>query len=73
MCEMCHILSMTLQMDNLLILGNIVRHPHESAEQIQLLEEMPQNKLYPVLDSINSVSATPWIINKEVCFNSLDK
>ncbi|XP_043493489.1 DNA-directed RNA polymerase, mitochondrial isoform X2 [Polistes fuscatus] len=50
-----------------LLRTNFMRTPYYAkAKQIQLLESMPPNQLYPALDNLNQLGSIPWKVNTQV-------
>ena len=46
--------------------ARLFRRTEDSVTQDELLRAKPKNKIYPVLDSLNALAATPWKINEPV-------
>ena len=46
--------------------ARLVRRTGDSENQDEVLRAKPKNKIYPVLDSLNALAATPWRINEPV-------
>ncbi len=55
-----------LSCDYFYILADILKNTLVSYEQSQKLEDLDADELSPTLDGLNSVSGTPWIINKPI-------
>ncbi|KPI99844.1 DNA-directed RNA polymerase, mitochondrial [Papilio xuthus] len=44
----------------------LIRLPFYVSNQMNRIEESPQNALYPVLDSLNQLGEVPWVINQPI-------
>ena len=46
--------------------AKLIREKADTTKQKELVDNVPDNQLYPVLDSLNALAATPWKINETV-------
>ena len=54
----------------MVLIAKIMRCKDGTPQHQSLLQKTKSAELYPVLDSLNQLASTPWIINKPVSINN---
>ncbi|XP_055386040.1 DNA-directed RNA polymerase, mitochondrial [Condylostylus longicornis] len=50
----------------LLSKSDLIRLPHQAIQQLARINEMPNENIYPALDSLNQLSSIPWRVNTDI-------
>ena len=52
---------------SLFFTASMIKEPEYSVNYSKIFDSVQKQQIFPIYDSINLLSSSPWIINKQVC------